>query len=86
MRNMTDLLAAYRVGLGFKPKDVLVPKAGSGAYTFGVIEDTVVVLEQGCLAPHEYTVVGELANPSTPAERFVKFTINGHDWEKVGRA
>lgn len=70
----------YKVGLGFKEGDVLVPKDGASPETWSVIENTVVVIRQDALAPHEYTVVGEKRNYEKPSDRFVKFSINGHDW------
>lgn len=86
MFNPKEMIAAYWSGLGFRTNDVLKPKGGASPYAFGVVDDTVVVVEQSSLAPHQYTVVGERSEYSQPSERFVKFSINGHDWQRVGRA
>ena len=83
MFNPKKLLAAYNIGVGYRKGDVLKPRAGASPNTFGVIQDTVVVLEQCPLAPHQYTVIGEGKNPKTPSDRFVKFSIDGHDWERA---
>lgn len=83
MNRLKNLLKDYKRGLDFKEGDILIPKQGVKPETFGIIDDTVVVLEQDCLVPHEYLVIGERRNPEKPSDRFVKFTINGHDWELV---
>lgn len=82
----SELLASYKQGLGYKPGDILTPRPRAIPHAFGVIENKVVVLEQSTLAPHKYTVIGEKKDPRTPAARFVKFEIDGHEWQKVGRA
>jgi hypothetical protein len=78
--NAKKLLRNYEYGLGFKKGDVLIPRSGVLA-PFGVIENKVVVLDQSLLIPHQYKVVGEHPNPRSPADRFVTFTINGHEWD-----
>lgn len=79
--NAKGLLKAYEYGLGFRKGDTLKPKDGAKPETYGVIDRTVVVLDQDSLAPHQYTVLGEREKYSQPSERFVKFTINGHNWD-----
>ncbi len=83
----SELLKEYKDGVGFKINDVLKPKEGAERWRISdVVDDKVVVIDQCSIIPHEYTVIGERAKYNSPADRFVKFTINGHDWEKVGRA
>ena len=84
VERLADLLSAYEVGCGYRRNDVLRPRDGADPFTFGVINCEVVVLRQDSLAPHQYHVVGEAENPKTPAGRFIKFRINGHDWQRVG--
>ena len=79
---LQSLLDRYRDGVGLRPNDVLQPREGARPCAHGVIDSQVVVLKQSALAPHRYTVVGERENPRSPSERFVKFEIDGHDWEK----
>ena len=80
---MKNLLADYDHGCGYKRGDILRPRVGSGAGTFEVKDSMVVVLERNPLAPHQYLVLGERENPRSPSDRFIKFDVNGHDWEKV---
>ncbi len=81
-----NLLKNYKHGLGYKHGDLLRPREGSNPHTNGVIDDTVVVLEQSALCPITYMVIGENPNPRKPSNRFIHLEINGHDWYKVGRA
>jgi hypothetical protein len=75
------LIDAYKEGLGYKPYDVLVPREGAHpCVSQGVYEKKVVVLAQNPGTPWLYDVVGEAAAYPHPSDRFVKFTINGHDW------
>lgn len=76
------LLADYKQGLGYREGDILVPRDGANPVTYDVIEKTVVVLSQDSIAPHQYHVVGARLKPKTPSDRFVRFSINGHDWKR----
>ena len=81
------LLRDYQYGVGFKHGDILKPRDGVRPFpSDDCIDNTVVVLRQSALAPHQYYIVGERPNPRTPADRFLKAKINGHDWQKIGRA
>lgn len=82
----SELVREYRNGLGFKVNDVLRPKAGCDPWRSVIKDDTVVVLEQCSLRPWMYDVIGEAVDPKSPADRFVKLEINGHEWERVGQA
>lgn len=84
--NAKKLLRDYKRGLGYRRGDVLKPREGSSPHTYGVIDDTVVVLSQSALIPINYKVVGEKLNPKEPSDQFTTFEINGHDWHKIGRA
>lgn len=77
------LMKAYEAGLGYKRGDALRPKPGSQAMTFDCVDDTVVVLSQDSLVPTEYNVIGEQKAYSRPSDQFIKFTIKGHDWERI---
>ena len=83
---MKALLQSFKHGSGFKPDDVLTPRQDANPETHDVVDGTVVVLEQSPLNPSDYLVLGERQKPASPAERFVKFHINGHDWQRIGKA
>ena len=81
------LLSNYQYGVGFKHGDILKPRDGVHPFpSEDCVDDTVVVIRQNALAPHQYDVIGERPNPRTPADRFLKADINGYDWQKIGRA
>lgn len=77
-----SLLHEYEAGLGFRRGDVLVPKNGASPISYDVVNDTVVVISHNTLAPHTYLVIGERVNARSPSDKFVKFEINGHDWQR----
>jgi hypothetical protein len=81
------LIRDYEAGCEFRRGDKLAPRKRPGLEprTYGVVGNAVVVLSQSALIPHEYTVIGEASSYTERSDRFVKFEINGHDWEKVGR-
>ena len=79
---MKPILKKYKIGCGYKYGDELVPRAGCSPEMYDCVTEPVIVLYQDTLAPHQYTVLSERKNPRTPAHRFVKFTINGHEWIK----
>lgn len=83
MLNAKKLIQEYEYGLGYKKGDVLVPRTGCSPHTFDVQDDEVVVIEQNCLIKHEYLVIGKKKDPKNPSDTFVKFSVNGYEWEKA---
>lgn len=82
MLGLKSLLSRYETGCGYRKGHRLVPRDGASPCTFDVAGPEVIVLEQSVLAPHQYTVIGERVNPKSPSDQFVKFSIDGHDWQK----
>ena len=83
MNFLKSLLSDYHAGCGYRKGQYLKPRQGAKVHTYEIKDSVVAVLDQCPLAPHQYTVIGERENPKTPSDRFVKFEINGHDWEPV---
>jgi hypothetical protein len=81
--SLLDVLKDYKKGLGFRENDILTPRQGSIPHTYNVRDNQVIVLSQCVLAPHQYTVLGERIGYRAPEDRFVRFDINGHQWEKI---
>ncbi len=76
-----NLFDDYKNGVGFREGQKLRPRVGARPATYGVRDDFVYVIQQNPQAPHKYTVVGEAVSYKEPSRRFIKFEIDGHDWE-----
>lgn len=75
------LLEDYQHGLGYVKGDTLVPRPEAKIWFAHELDPVeVIVLNQSVLAPHEYEVIGERRDYKQPSLRFLKVTINGHDW------
>lgn len=86
--NPQQMLKEYEYGVGFKYGDIL--KLRPGKYcSWEIVDDIVVVLQQNILNPSKYLV---LAEPTPKNQnlachgKYMKFDINGHDWEKTGES
>lgn len=84
--NFKNFLKDYEAGLSYEKGDVVRVKNGAEGittdYAKEIVDGKAVVLSQCPLCPNEYLCVGERRKYSSPSERFMKFEINGHDWER----
>jgi hypothetical protein len=78
------LLRDYEDGCGYRKGDVLRPRPGATNHLMSeVVGDEVIVLRQSAAIPHQYDVIGERKSFREPSDRFIRFEINGHDFERA---